>query len=80
MCRMRLCSDAACFRPRAWLQIKKIHSEPLSHLLFREDAIVTACRRGQVKVWVRPASSTGSGSSAPTTTTTTTDDAAAASS
>ena len=36
-------------------QIRKVHAEPLSHLVFREDAVVTACRRGQVKVWVRPA-------------------------
>lgn len=31
-----------------------LHSEPLSDLRFTEDAMVTACHSGQVRIWDRP--------------------------
>ena len=35
-------------------KIKRIHVESLSSLNFREDVVVTACRRGHIKTWLRP--------------------------
>lgn len=32
---------------------KCVHADPISSVAFREDGIVTACRRGRVKVWQR---------------------------
>eukprot|EP00899_Mesostigma_viride_P000353 jgi/Mesvir1/10318/Mv06180-RA.1 len=32
----------------------QVHSEPMTHIVFTERAIVTACEGGQVKVWRRP--------------------------
>ncbi|KAJ9078128.1 hypothetical protein DSO57_1009828 [Entomophthora muscae] len=31
-----------------------VHSDPLCNLVFREDAIITTCRRGHIKIWGRP--------------------------
>ncbi|GBF89015.1 hypothetical protein Rsub_01514 [Raphidocelis subcapitata] len=39
----------------------KLHAEPLSDVLFCEDALYTACHGGQVKRWGRPAARAGSG-------------------
>jgi hypothetical protein len=36
------------FRPR------RIHAEPLSDVLFTEEAIFTACSGGAIKCWLRP--------------------------
>ncbi|KAK7851637.1 putative catabolite repression protein crec [Quercus suber] len=35
----------------------RVHSEPLSGLIFTEESILTACREGYVKIWVRPSNS-----------------------
>lgn len=32
----------------------RVHSEPLSGLIFSRDSILTACRDGHVKIWMRP--------------------------
>ncbi|KAL2938298.1 WD repeat-containing protein 20 [Bienertia sinuspersici] len=35
----------------------RVYSEPLSDLIFTQHTILTACREGHVKVWMRPGSS-----------------------
>ncbi|KAL9274461.1 putative catabolite repression protein creC, partial [Drosera capensis] len=35
----------------------RVYSEPLSGLIFTEDSVLTACREGHIKVWMRPESS-----------------------
>lgn len=35
----------------------RVHSEPLSGIIFTEESILTACREGHVKVWMRPGTS-----------------------
>ncbi|CAM8888977.1 unnamed protein product [Rhodiola kirilowii] len=32
----------------------RAHTEPLSGLVFSQDSILTACREGLIKVWIRP--------------------------
>ncbi|XP_074275949.1 putative catabolite repression protein creC isoform X2 [Silene latifolia] len=32
----------------------RVHTEPLSGVLFTQDSILTACREGHIKVWMRP--------------------------
>ncbi|CAL0326803.1 unnamed protein product [Lupinus luteus] len=32
----------------------RVHTEPLSGLIFTQESVLTACREGQIKVWVRP--------------------------
>lgn len=32
----------------------RIHSEPLSGLVFTQESILTACREGHIKIWIRP--------------------------
>uniref|UniRef100_A0A7N0U586 Uncharacterized protein n=1 Tax=Kalanchoe fedtschenkoi TaxID=63787 RepID=A0A7N0U586_KALFE len=32
----------------------RAHTEPLSGLIFSPDSVLTACREGHIKVWVRP--------------------------
>lgn len=32
----------------------RIHSEPLSGLIFTQESILTACREGHIKIWMRP--------------------------
>ncbi|XP_074268867.1 putative catabolite repression protein creC [Silene latifolia] len=34
----------------------RAHTEPLSGVIFTQDSVLTACRDGLIKVWVRPAS------------------------
>lgn len=34
----------------------RVHTEPLSGLVFTQDSILTACREGHIKVWMRPES------------------------
>ncbi|KMT02083.1 hypothetical protein BVRB_9g208120 [Beta vulgaris subsp. vulgaris] len=35
----------------------RVYSEPLSDLVFTQHSILTACREGHIKVWMRPGSS-----------------------
>ncbi|ORX91569.1 WD40 repeat-like protein [Basidiobolus meristosporus CBS 931.73] len=44
-------TDVAILQP---VMAKSVHSEPLNSVAFREDAIITTCRRGHIKVWSRP--------------------------
>uniref|UniRef100_A0A7N0VDG6 Uncharacterized protein n=1 Tax=Kalanchoe fedtschenkoi TaxID=63787 RepID=A0A7N0VDG6_KALFE len=32
----------------------RAHTEPLSGLIFSQESVLTACREGHIKVWVRP--------------------------
>ncbi|XP_040992851.1 dystrophia myotonica WD repeat-containing protein-like [Juglans microcarpa x Juglans regia] len=32
----------------------RVHLEPLSGLIFTDESVLTACREGQVKIWMRP--------------------------
>lgn len=32
----------------------RVHTEPLSGLLFTPQSILTVCREGQIKIWMRP--------------------------
>ncbi|KAE9585457.1 putative transcription factor WD40-like family [Lupinus albus] len=32
----------------------RVHTDPLSGLIFTQESILTACREGHIKVWVRP--------------------------
>lgn len=34
----------------------RVHTEPLSGLLFTQESVLTVCREGHVKVWTRPGS------------------------
>ncbi|KAK3828411.1 MAG: catabolite repression protein creC [Benniella sp.] len=45
-----------------------IHQEPLASITFREDAIMTSDRRGHIKIWKRPSSSTSDTPASGTTT------------
>ena len=38
----------------------RVHTEPLSGLIFTQESILTACREGHVKIWMRPSSETQS--------------------
>jgi hypothetical protein len=40
----------------------RVHSEPQSGVIFTEESILTACREGHVKVWMRPGTSEGQSS------------------
>ncbi|GLT62495.1 hypothetical protein SLA2020_351320 [Shorea laevis] len=40
----------------------RVHSEPQSGVIFTEESILTACRDGHVKVWMRPGISEGQSS------------------
>ncbi|ORX92690.1 WD40 repeat-like protein [Basidiobolus meristosporus CBS 931.73] len=44
-------SDVAILQP---VMTKSVHGEPLNSVAFREDAVITTCRRGHIKVWLRP--------------------------
>ncbi|KAF9352108.1 hypothetical protein BGX34_000170 [Mortierella sp. NVP85] len=46
-----------------------IHQEPLASITFREDSIMTSDRRGHIKIWKRPSSSSSSDTPASGTTT-----------
>ncbi|CAN8268119.1 unnamed protein product [Cochlearia groenlandica] len=45
----------------------RVHTEPLSGLLFSEESVVTACREGYLKIWTRPSGSENTEANAPTT-------------
>ncbi|KFK36604.1 hypothetical protein AALP_AA4G145200 [Arabis alpina] len=32
----------------------RVHTEPLSGLIFTQESVITACREGQIKIWTRP--------------------------
>lgn len=32
----------------------RVHTEPLSGVIFTQESVLTACREGHIKVWVRP--------------------------
>ncbi|CAA7046270.1 unnamed protein product [Microthlaspi erraticum] len=32
----------------------RVHTEPLSGLMFTQESVVTACREGHIKIWTRP--------------------------
>ncbi|CAJ0830404.1 12889_t:CDS:2 [Entrophospora sp. SA101] len=34
--------------------VKSIDSEPLCSITFREDSVITTCRKGHIKIWSRP--------------------------
>ncbi|CAN1274783.1 Probable catabolite repression protein creC [Linum perenne] len=36
------------------LVVHRVHTEPLSGLIFTQESVVTACREGHIKVWTRP--------------------------
>lgn len=33
----------------------RVHTEPLSGLIFTQESILTICREGHIKIWTRPA-------------------------
>ncbi|CAN8279123.1 unnamed protein product [Cochlearia groenlandica] len=35
----------------------RVHTEPLSGLMFTQESVVTACREGHLKIWTRPSDS-----------------------
>lgn len=35
----------------------RVHTEPLSGLMFTQESVVTACREGHIKIWTRPSES-----------------------
>lgn len=39
------------------LVVHRVHTEPLSGLIFTQDYVLTACREGHIKIWTRPSSS-----------------------
>ncbi|KAK4766308.1 hypothetical protein SAY87_007950 [Trapa incisa] len=45
------------------LVIHRVHTEPLSGLIFTEESILTVCREGHTKVWMRPGTPASQGSS-----------------
>lgn len=36
------------------LVVHRVHSEPLSGLIFTQESVLTVCREGHVKIWMRP--------------------------
>ncbi|KAD5803140.1 hypothetical protein E3N88_14500 [Mikania micrantha] len=42
------------------LVVHRVHTEPLSSLIFTQDYVLTACREGHIKIWTRPNSSNDS--------------------
>ncbi|XP_057536271.1 uncharacterized protein LOC130814211 [Amaranthus tricolor] len=34
--------------------VQHVHNEPLSGVIFTEESVLTACREGHIKVWMRP--------------------------
>ncbi|KAI9392724.1 hypothetical protein POPTR_006G129100v4 [Populus trichocarpa] len=35
----------------------RVHTEPLSGLVFRQESVLTVCREGHIKIWMRPGTS-----------------------
>ncbi|KAK9068651.1 hypothetical protein SSX86_012766 [Deinandra increscens subsp. villosa] len=50
------------------LMVHRVHSEPLSGVIFSHDSILTASRDGHVKIWTRPGNSDSQVSSSDTCT------------
>ncbi|KAF7818603.1 dystrophia myotonica WD repeat-containing protein-like [Senna tora] len=44
----------------------RVHTEPLSGLIFTQESVLTACREGHVKVWMRPGIAEGQPSNSET--------------
>lgn len=44
-------SEVAILQP---VMAKSIDSDPLCSITFREDSIITTCRKGHIKFWIRP--------------------------
>jgi hypothetical protein len=32
----------------------RVHTEPLSSVIFTQESVLTACREGHIKIWTRP--------------------------
>lgn len=32
----------------------RVHTEPLSGLIFTQESVLTVCREGHIKIWMRP--------------------------
>ncbi|GKB86154.1 WD repeat-containing protein 20-like protein [Tanacetum coccineum] len=39
------------------LVVHRVHTEPLSGLIFTQESVLTVCREGHIKIWTRPTSS-----------------------
>ncbi|KAI4365599.1 hypothetical protein MLD38_021568 [Melastoma candidum] len=37
----------------------RVHTEPLSGLIFTQESVMTVCREGHTKIWMRPGSGDG---------------------
>lgn len=40
--------------PGVWYMLCRLHSEPVTDILFTEEAIFTACSSGCIRCWLRP--------------------------
>ncbi|CAH1441980.1 unnamed protein product [Lactuca virosa] len=40
------------------LVVHRVHTDPLSGLIFTHESVLTVCREGHIKIWARPTSST----------------------
>ena len=47
----------------------RVHTEPLSGLIFTQESLITACREGHLKIWTRPDTQPSSSSEATNPTT-----------
>ncbi|KAJ8899825.1 hypothetical protein K2173_019528 [Erythroxylum novogranatense] len=41
----------------------RVHTEPLSGLVFTQESVLTVCREGHIKIWMRPGAAEQSGNS-----------------
>ena len=48
------------------LVVHRVHTEPLSGLIFTQESVLTACREGHIKVWMRPGVADGQSSNSET--------------
>ena len=39
------------------LVVHRVHTEPLSGLIFTHESVLTVCREGHIKIWARPSPS-----------------------
>ncbi|XP_040862279.1 dystrophia myotonica WD repeat-containing protein isoform X1 [Glycine max] len=44
----------------------RVHTEPLSGLIFTQESVLTACREGHIKIWIRPAAAESQSSNSET--------------
>ncbi|XP_010253628.1 PREDICTED: dystrophia myotonica WD repeat-containing protein-like isoform X2 [Nelumbo nucifera] len=44
----------------------RVHAEPLSGLIFTQESVLTVCREGHVKIWIRPGNAENQSSSSET--------------